>query len=43
LPHLTGPTTAVRNLPLFAPSLLALRTRGGQPHPDQTPDGIGTQ
>src|SRR4029453_6069702 len=31
-----------QNLPLFARSLLALVIRGGQPHPDQTPDGVGT-
>jgi hypothetical protein len=31
-----------QNLPFFAPSLLALRIRGGQSHPDQTPDGVGT-
>jgi hypothetical protein len=27
---------------LFARSLLALVIRGGQSHPDQTPDGVGT-
>jgi hypothetical protein len=32
---------AGQNLPFFAPSLLALRIRGGQSHPDQTPDGLG--
>jgi hypothetical protein len=31
-----------RRLPFFAPSLLALRIRGEQSHPDQTPDGVGT-
>ena len=31
-----------QNLPFFAPSLLALLIRGGQSHPDQTPDGVGT-
>jgi hypothetical protein len=30
-----------QNLPLFAPTLLALCIRGGQSHPDQTPDGVG--
>jgi hypothetical protein len=34
-------TLAVRNLSLFAPSLLALLIRGEQSHPDQTPDGVG--
>src|SRR5436309_12017967 len=27
----------------FAPSLLALLIRGGQSHPDQTPDCVGTR
>src|SRR5947209_20277356 len=31
-----------QTLPFFAPSLLALLIRGGQSHPDQTPDGVGT-
>ena len=32
-----------QNLPFFAPSLLALLIRGGQSHPDQTPDCVGTR
>ena len=31
-----------QTLPFFAPSLLALLICGGQSHPDQTPDGVGT-
>src|SRR5947207_3308010 len=33
--------TSSQNLPFFAPSLPALRIRGGQSHRDQTPDGVG--
>jgi hypothetical protein len=40
--HACRLTLGGQNLPFFAPSLLALLIRGGQSHPDQTPDGVGT-